>query len=80
MRQRWLQNVGKVYYKMRQFYYKMWHSLQNATILLQNVTLAYASIETTILEESTFCFAISLILIICTYYKYVSPVEVFEKS
>ena len=35
-----LQKATEVYYKMRQvFYYKMRHLLQNATILLQNVTV-----------------------------------------
>ena len=35
-----LQNAKEVYYKMRQvFYYKMRQLLQNATILLQNVTV-----------------------------------------
>ena len=69
--------------------------LQDATVLLQNVTLAticdnfVTKCDTCLCVDRDYnsrrihllvCFAISLILIICTYHKYVSPVEVFEKS
>ena len=67
--------------------------LQDATVLLQNVTLAtkcdnfVTKCDTCLCVDRDYnsrkihllvCFAISLI--ICTYYKYVSPVESFEKS